>query len=497
MRPFSLLPVALLLALSAAAQEPGPQGRGPRAGGPNRGSSEGIRLHVPSDACASEGVAVILTLPRTPRWAEGAPVVVHIPGGWGQSGLEQRGADLSGFGFADLRFSFPGGGLPDFQSGGANDHRGEPSIRALRDLIRFATGRKADSNGKTIQDHAGKIKILVDHAGLAGWSNGGNPAGIVAALYGKDFPDLAFYASFESPLGEGACGAELGGFGTGPNPAYDPDTGVLDLKKLAWDPELRIAAPGGGRGGAGGREGGAGGRTSGAPARPGGGDPGRASLPSGGLFFDLDGDGSFDEGSDFAGRPLAGTSESGEPRAGYSLRLLRGAEESGLFAEGRPSQIPSLAEAEVWWQFRDALPHLPRAVENCPKLAVIVYGSEKDHVQAALDHPHILAQVEGYRAAGATFVRLNPDRAYVQWVSGGGAETAVDNPAGQAWDHRSIRAAMEPEDAASDAGYMAAALCELADRTHAKDWRPNLDAPLHPDAPRSDLPPPRPQRGGR
>ena len=57
------------------------------------------------------------------------------------------------------------------------------------------------------------------------------------ALHGQEFADLAWYASMESPYGEGAANVELGGRDSGMNPAYNPKTGVLDLSGLAWSIE--------------------------------------------------------------------------------------------------------------------------------------------------------------------------------------------------------------------------------------------------------------------
>lgn len=457
-RLFPLLLPLLFLAAPACAQ--------PR---PPRPEIRGVRVRVPSEACGKDGIAALLSLPETPRYAEGAPVVIHVPGGWGSSGLDQSGADLTGFGFFELRFAFPGGGLPDFRSGGELDNRGANTLASLRDLILYAMGKSKDAEGQTIQDRAGaEIHVLADDVGLAGWSNGGNPCCLVMALHGKAIAGLAFYASFESPLGEGAAGAELGGFGTQANPAYDPDTGKLALEKLAFDPALVL------------------------PGKPGrGGPPGGEGL-AGGFYFDMNGNGAFDAEADFAPRPLL-IQTAGGMRAYYSLRLLRAAQEKGLFAKGRPAQIPALAEAEAYWKLHDAEPLLGEAVKNCPQTAVIVYASERDHVQIALDHPHVLAQVEGFRKAGAKFIRLNPDRAYVEAAIGKPAPAVVDNPAGAAYDHRSIRQAVEPEETTGDGGFMAAAICELADRTHAGNWKENLNAALFPDAPRGRVPPARPR----
>ena len=111
----------------------------------------------------------------------------------------------------------------------------------------------------------------------------------------------------------------------------------------------------------------------------------------------------------------------------------------------------------------------------------------------------ITSQVEGFRRAGARFVRLNPDRAYVERVLSGalrerpGALRIPDNDAGAEWTRANIRAGLEPE-AFPMMPYMQAAVCELADRARARNWRSNLDAVLFPDAPSAGLPAARPPR---
>ena len=63
-----------------------------------------------------------------------------------------------------------------------------------------------------------------------------------------------------------------------------------------------------------------------------------------------------------------------------------------------------------------------------------------------------------------------------------------DNPAGKSWTRTNIAEGVEPS--AFPLGlYMQAAVCELADRTQASDWSPNLATVLCPDAP---MPAPRP-----
>ncbi len=365
-------------------------------------------------------------------------------------------------GFVEIFFAFPGGGHGSDKSGGKYDYRGPGSVRALADVIRFATGRKADTQGRRIDALTGRVAPLRTNCGLIGWSHGGNACGVVMALHGHEFADLAFYASMESPYGEGAVNVELGGHRDGVNPAYDPETGVLDLSRLAWSPDLLHAV-----------------------------HPPRSRLRSGlrgALYFDMDGDGQFSADKDFAARALAADVGEGV-KAWYSPRLVREAERRSLFGT-RPDHLPTLAESTGFWRYRDAAGSIPRAVEKCPKLAVIVYANERDHVQAAPDHPHILTQVEGFRQAGARFVRLNPDRCYVERLfedprpkrRHGTGRRFADNDAGKAYDRHTIRDHLEPVGLPSRV-FIQAAVCELADRVQAGNWKGNLDAVLYPAAP--------------
>jgi hypothetical protein len=223
--------------------------------------------------------------------------------------------------------------------------------------------------------------------------------------------------------------------------------------------------------------------------------PGPARELRGALFFDLNRDGRFRAEEDFPANCFVGDAGGGV-KAWYSPRILAEAERRQLVPEPRPSHMPVPAEAREFWRYRDATGGIPAAVRNCPQLAVIVYANERDHVQADPAHTHILEQVEGFRRAGARFVRLNPDRSYVERVLPGGAQSKgggrlADNPAGKAWTRANITEGLEPE-AWPQGPYMQAAVCELADRTQAKQWEPDLDAVLFPAAPRPPLGPPAP-----
>jgi hypothetical protein len=447
---------------------------------------EGRFCRVPSEAAGREGIAVRVFVPPRPRYPEGAPVVIHVPGGV-QPGSSRGRPEFVGFGFIEIRFAFPGGGEGDERSGGTYDFRGPNCIRALADVIRFATGRLGDEDGKRVGDLVPGTKVLHKNCGIVGWSHGGNACGLVMAMFGHEFPDLAWYASMESPYGEGAANVELGGHETGINPAYDPQTGVLDLSRLAWYANL---------------------------------SPGMFGKPmlvstrniKGAFYFDLNADGRFSPADDFPANCFVGDAGQGI-KAWYSPRILAAADQRGLIGRDRPRHIPTLKECREFWRYRDAAPSIPQAVRKCANLAVIVYANQHDHVQAAPDHPHILEQLEGFRKARARFVRLNPDRAYVERVlavgprprslgPGGirapklpGAEARFpDNPAGKTYSRSDIGGGLEP--ASLPIGvFMQAAVCELADRVQSGTWSANLETVLYPDAPSPPVPsfpPPKP-----
>lgn len=389
-------------------------------------------------------------------------MVIFVPGGVNMGGTQGR-PEFAGLGFVEIRFAFPGGGRDEDASGGVYDFRGPNCLRALADVIRFAMGKIPDQQGRKIQDLVGNIKVLAQNVGLNGSSHGGNACGMVMATHGEEFPELAFYASMESPYGEGNVNIELGGRDQGVNPAYNPQTGVLDLSKLAWSADL----------------------PPGPPRRW----QGEGTGLRGALFFDLNGDGLYVETGDYPANAFVQDLGQGA-KVWYTPRLIREAEARKLFGKARPAHVPSLAESTEYWRWRDAAGSIGTAVKNCPNVAVIVYANQRDHVQTAPDHPHILVQVEGFRQAGAKFVRLNADRAYVERVVAAGAPPFLkqqtlafpDNEAGIPWDRSNIRNGLEPAELPMQL-FMQAAVCELADRVQGGNWAKNLEAVLYPDAP--------------
>ena len=440
----------------------------PRAGPPPGGRGgvlEGPLVRIATPGAGSEGMWVRIAPPGKARYTEGAPVVVHVPGGLQAGGLVTAPARLGDFGFVDVVFLFPGGesgppleGRPR-RSGGAYDLRGPASVRALADVIAFAAGRTRSLEGKTIQDYVPGMRVLSGEVGVIGWSLGGTTIAAALGLHGKELRGLKWYASHESPYGEGVIDGE---FGTQAQPSrfYDPETSTLDLTRLRYGKDLPVTLMG-------------------KPIPP-------AAALRGALFLDGNDNGTFEPESDFlfSGILLPGP----PPKVHYSPMLIRAAIEKKLFGAHWPAHIATLKEAEECWAIRDGVTNIPAAVKNLPELAVLIFAGIRDHVQDTADHLHIRLQYDGFQKAGVRWVRLNPDANYVEWVTRRKPGPAIQNPAGAKFDRHTIRAALLPAPPGGPATpeALAAAVCELADRTRKGEWSATLKAVLFPQAPRPE-----------
>ena len=464
----SALPILVtVLAAQCVAQPPRVQPAGARGA-----RLEGPIVRIPSKYAGPEGVWLRVAPPEKPRFADGAPVVVHVPGGFTAGGVGTAPARLGEFGFIDIVFLFPGGeagppvdGKP-LRSGGTYDYRGPASLRALADVISFACGSTRSVEGKTIQDYAGQIKVLTGQVGVIGWSLGGTTIAAALGRHGAELTGLKWYASHESPYGEGIIDGEFGAWDQ-PNPFYDATTGKLDLTELRYGKDLTVMAAG----------------------RPVEG----AQQLSGSLYLDCNRNGVFDKGVDFQFNGMFLPVP--RPAVNYSPMLTRAARDKKVFGSEWPAHIATLEQTQEAWAIRDGVSHIPAVVKNLPDLAVIVFAGAKDHVQSTADHRHILLQYGGFQQAGVRWARLNPDARYVEMVLGKKVPREVQNPAGAKFDRISIRGAVIPEPpdgGPTDQEALTAAACELADRTNKGDWKPTLAALLVPDAPRrtrADRPP--------
>lgn len=400
---------------------------------PEKSIPESFGVRVPSSAGGEPGIYVRISKPNAPRYGNDAPVVMHITGGWDGKGVSKTGFGYIEQGFIELQFNFPGSGIPNQQSGGIYDDRGKNCMQAAADVARFALGLACDTYGYRLHQMLSPIQPLYSNTGLCGWSNGGNAAITTAGAFGDTLPGLAWIVNWESPVGDGMPTVDAGTAGN-LNPAYNDSTGTFDWTYLSYSGTIT-----------------------------------QEGNNSGGLYFDMDGDQEVDTGYDFIPKPYFY-----RDTLYYSEQIREAAFQQSL------TLAPCFATVKAcdsFWYWRNGEPWIDDAVNANPDIMFIVEAGDEDHVQGAPDHPHILYQYEGFRQAGARFVRLNPDQIYVEYIAGLSISNAADNDAFIPFDHLSIRNAVEPRGPGNVSMKIGAgaALCEVADRTR---WN-NLDVQLN------------------
>jgi hypothetical protein len=112
--------------------------------------------------------------------------------------------------------------------------------------------------------------------------------------------------------------------------------------------------------------------------------------------------------------------------------------------------------------------------------------ARNEHAQVAVDKPHIHQAFQGFRFAAqpATtelrWVRLNPDRAYIQQFFPTAGAGFPDNPANTApIDWLEIQEWAYPSEGILANLVPLAAVAEMADRAHAGRWDENLGSVLY------------------
>ena len=110
---------------------------------------------------------------------------------------------------------------------------------------------------------------------------------------------------------------------------------------------------------------------------------------------------------------------------------------------------------------------------------MLVFAQE-DHLQAAADKPHIHQIYQGYRFEAGLWVRLNPDRAYLQAAIPTAGMDFPDNPANtQPGDWTQIGTFAYPGQGIAARLAPLAAVSEMADRAHYGRWDENLGQTLY------------------
>ncbi len=315
-------------------------------------------------------------------------MVIFVPGG-DEPGTLEPALSLAQ---DTIRILFPGGRDPmtGRESDGVYEHRGPASIAALRDVIRFAAGQLTTTEGQTIDDLLA-VPVLHDNIGLLGASNGGNIVVAVAAYHGHALRGhLRYIVQWESPVSSQMATVDLGGVRLdcpqgkrgrldAINPRYQgygfPDVDV-DYSQIAYDPtDPRHLV-----------------------FLDGNGDGHYTTVidPATGCRTpDLNHDGTLELDEDW---PLNGHRVKGKTY--YSRPAVQALEDAHLFTTW-PETLATPDEAVAYWTPREAVRLYKDALTALPDLEGMVLASTQDHVQAAVDHPHIRQALDGWCAAMA------------------------------------------------------------------------------------------------
>jgi hypothetical protein len=422
----------------------------PPSSPPKLGGTEGGRI------------AVRIEVPEQPRYPEGSPVVVEVSTWFVPGNDFHRVNQTTQIGAITVSYLWPE--RVDVESGarseGVYDYGGPDSLEVLRDVIRFASGLIPNVDGYTI-DELVAVTPLTDNVGLFASSHAGVVATNVLAHHGSELPTVKYLVGRENPTRDEMYPLELGYFDDQRNPVYNPfydednysPTAVtVDYSTVGWyqeDPQ----------------------------------SPGRPYFAAGN------------------GLPEHVLHETISPtmwgKRYYSRAITQALLDNGALTLGNwPADLATPAETQAAWPFRITVHNYPVLVTQAPNLKVMLVFAQDDHVQAAETKPHIHQAWDGFTdAAGLSWVRMNPDLAYVQAINPSLVLSKVegygsgfpDNPANSEpadwWD---IRPWGFPVSQGVREDVWLASVAEMADRVREDNWDNNLDEVL------VEYPPPQP-----
>ncbi len=396
-------------------------------------------VQVISEAAPTDGLAVRVEYPATEdlRHAEGAPILVRVPGGWnaGDLGSEEPSPEME-FGYVIVNYLLPGGEQDGVASGGEYDYRGPNCILATRDILQYAAGQIPDADGQLITDRV--PHAWLENLGIEGGSNGGNLALQTLAEVGDELPPVAWVVFWESPIGDQYQAKELND-----NPYYVPGTCLATT--CPW-PGMEAAI----------------GFDPSAPTDGNEWDESPFEV-QGKIFLDGDGDGVWDIGEKELLWNPGPRIDPAQILLYPSAELSDSIELSGVFDDVPPP--PWLAPPAVvadYWPMVDGSLRIAEAQANFPDVMIIHLGTVNDHAQDQPDYPHARSHVLGWITAGHSFIRLNPDAAYLAHLTGEDESSFPDNDANEPIPWPGTDQLMIPDVADHMAG--PAGVLELSDR---------------------------------
>jgi hypothetical protein len=394
-------------------------------------------------------IAVQVVSPQQPRFPEGSGVVVLIPPIFtpGSGFLSQP--DFTSIGLIQITFLWPGieDQISRLKSDGEYDYGGELSLQVLRDVIRFAAGRQADTDGRYLVSLT-NASPLQNEVGLYAFGDAGLAAVGVLSEFGDKLPGLVYYVGRENPSVDSLICQEIGYYDTSGQPVVNP----FYLYPASNTPRSVNTSY-------------TGLRWEAAFTEPGNDYVGRP-------YLDLDASGTL-TGADYL---FDGAVPVVNGKRTYSAALTQALLDSGaLTAQSWPADLATPPEASQVWSARQTSHRFEALRETIQALKVMLVFAQLDHAQVAPDKPHIHQLFQGFRFEADLWVRLNPDRTYVTQILPAAGLDFPDNPANtQPQDWTQIDAYSYPNQGQADEYVPLAAVAEMADRAHADRWDENL-----------------------
>ncbi len=405
----------------------------------------------------------MIASPKSPRFPEGAGIVIVIPPIFSASTSFMTDPDLASLGLIQVSFMWPGqtDSITSSKSTGTFDAGGQQSMQVLRDVIRFASGTIPDVDGRFITSLT-SVAPLTGEIGLYAFSDAGISVVNVIKLYGDQIPNVQYFVGRENPTVDTLACLEAGYVDDSGIPIFNPfynypasySTAAISLNyaNVRWEAGYK--------------------------------DPHTGAL--GRAYLDLDGNGIVSTG-DFITSwrvPIIFGKRT------YSMALTQALLDNGsLSISGWPTDLATPDEAARDWPSRQSTGQYVDLRTMMPELKVMLVFAQVDHAQVAPDKPHIHQAYQGFRFEAGLWVRLNPDRAYVQSFIPTAGDEFPDNPANtQPDDWSKIGTYAYPGEGTAGTLVPLAAVAEMADRTHFGRWDENLGQVLYIYFPTPTLP---------
>jgi hypothetical protein len=395
-------------------------------------------------------IAVKLLEPVSPRYDTGTGIVLTVGGFFTPGSTTDFHFDLpvEREGLVSASFLWPGSRAKTDQveSEGVFDYGGPSCIQALSDVVLFLTGNKTDVNGKTIQKVLSN-PIDVENVGLYAFSHPGIAVVQLFAHHPESAKYISYFVGGENPTTDELIAVEVGHYiQKKPEniPVYNPfynyprDYGLNDL---SFDySNIRYY-----------------------PVR---------GIP----YYDMDRNLSFSAGD----IPFESRKPTLFGKIVYSVNLLRGLLANGsLSRDSWPETWATPEEAEAWWKDRSTAFQFELITNHGYETKVMLVFGLNDHVQTAKDKPHIHHMYDGFfHIAGLQWVRLNPDRSYLEALAKRKIGSYTEHPSNTEpvdWLKIGEWAVQPPMNVS--AGALAAVL-EMADRTYFGEWSSDLSRTL-------------------